>query len=457
MYFYTMFHTPYTMKNTIIFFLLTLVCSTLNAQTCPTCPPCTSTNEADLTSISDGDVICIDLNGGSSNINGTIGNGESAIICVQNGITFNFLNNNLNPTGSGELTIINNGIMRTTNFNVRGGQTVTNCGQWDNAGSLTVDGGVENYGSTNISGNINVNTNSEQFDNYGDMTISGNATFNSNNDMYNEGNLTTTGSFTLNSNANFCGPQDGSCGRFVVNGNAIINNNAGFGDNGNSSSANSPCGALDLCNSAEDRTGFDTDNNGEIGPDVTYCDCTNTPLPVSFLSFEAIATQNAVLLRWQTASEEENSYFAIERSTDGRIFQEIGQVRGSGTTYERQNYTWMDENPLHGGAYYRLRQVDYDGAFSFSKVRYVKWFRPQDALQVYPNPAQDELTVLINPELRSAQLQLTSLSGEVVAEKFSTELTDGKIVWRGLAHLQGFYVLRLRHERFVQQVKVLFR
>lgn len=117
-------------------------------------------------------------------------------------------------------------------------------------------------------------------------------------------------------------------------------------------------------------------------------------LPVNLLAFEA-QFQNINLnvnLHWATASEQNNSHFSLERSTDSRIFSEIATIPGGGTTDGPRTYTYTDRNPAPGVNYYRLKQVDYDGTFSYSPIISVN-NRERGNLQVYPSPADDVLTV----------------------------------------------------------------
>ncbi|MCB0636557.1 MAG: T9SS type A sorting domain-containing protein, partial [Lewinella sp.] len=129
-------------------------------------------------------------------------------------------------------------------------------------------------------------------------------------------------------------------------------------------------------------------------PTVTCEDVILTAaLPVSWLSFAATAEADAVYLRWQTSAEEDNDYFAVEWSTDGRSFTEIGQVKGAGTIAEVQAYDYPHRPPVAGAQYYRLRQVDFDGTVDYSPVRRVDWGRLRADWQVFPNPATDQITL----------------------------------------------------------------
>jgi hypothetical protein len=92
---------------------------------------------------------------------------------------------------------------------------------------------------------------------------------------------------------------------------------------------------------------------------------TTLPLPVELIQFSALKQTDGVLLNWTTASEINNDYFDIERSINGIDFEQIGRLAGSGTTSEIRKYSFTDRE-TRSSSYYRLKQVDFDGAFEFS-------------------------------------------------------------------------------------------
>jgi type 1 fimbria pilin len=110
-------------------------------------------------------------------------------------------------------------------------------------------------------------------------------------------------------------------------------------------------------------------------------------LPVALLSFDAVVSNNEVVLQWTTASEINNDYFSIERSTDGRSFETVGIVNGAGNSNRLITYTKNDPEPVKGISYYRLKQIDYDGSFEYSQLVSVKFSetKPSEIL-LYPNP-----------------------------------------------------------------------
>lgn len=120
-------------------------------------------------------------------------------------------------------------------------------------------------------------------------------------------------------------------------------------------------------------------------------------LPVELLKFDANYQKNSskVNLEWQTASELQNEKFEIEESQDGREFQKIGEVEGRGTTHELQDYTFEVKKPRYGISYYRLKQIDFDGQFEYSKVLSVNFKGENEEVgEFYPNPSKSGMVYL---------------------------------------------------------------
>lgn len=114
----------------------------------------------------------------------------------------------------------------------------------------------------------------------------------------------------------------------------------------------------------------------------------NQILPIKLKSFKATLTQGVVKLDWITVTEIDNAWFTIERSSNGIKFDSLFSVEGAGNSKEVNYYHETDERPLRGTSYYRLRQTDYDGRFTYSDV--VRVYNPYTvapAVVVYPNPA----------------------------------------------------------------------
>ncbi len=142
-------------------------------------------------------------------------------------------------------------------------------------------------------------------------------------------------------------------------------------------------------------------------------------LPVELISFTAKEENNTIALGWKTASEIDNDFFSVERSSNGVDFFEIGQVEGNGTTNELQVYDFVDKSPLNGVSYYRLRQVDYDGAFEYSNVADVSIALANFAFNVYPNPIENNRAIIemLNVGEGDASIRVYNSVGKVVLNK----------------------------------------
>lgn len=108
--------------------------------------------------------------------------------------------------------------------------------------------------------------------------------------------------------------------------------------------------------------------------------CYFAGLPISLLYFDARKVDDIVRLGWATASETNNDYFAVERSTNGKGFHQLGIVDGAGNSTDTRVYSYTDFIP-YSENYYRLSQHDYDGKIQLSEIRYVKM--TDDCIQVF--------------------------------------------------------------------------
>ena len=148
-------------------------------------------------------------------------------------------------------------------------------------------------------------------------------------------------------------------------------------------------------------------------------------LPIELADFTARAEKNEVVLNWTTATETNNHYFTLERSMDGRSFHEIERVEGAGNSTETLFYTFIDKQPLQGTSYYRLKQTDFDGAFTYSKTVAVEVLTDLE-VSLYPNPAvngQFQLQFSTEQE-QKLSLEIYNHSGALVYAK-QQRLTSG--------------------------------
>ncbi len=142
-------------------------------------------------------------------------------------------------------------------------------------------------------------------------------------------------------------------------------------------------------------------------------------LPIELLAFQAKAQDNySTLINWQTASEYNNEFFTVERSVDGRTFLPLKKIPGAGFSNTEVSYHTTDTNPQIGINYYRLKQTDFDGAFTYSEIRNVVFQRSTKVgLKVYPNPTAAEAIVSFLPVATTGTIHVFDTKGQLVQQQ----------------------------------------
>ena len=209
-------------------------------------------------------------------------------------------------------------------------------------------------------------------------------------------------------------------------------------------------------------TGSQVDNNGNPGSISTnrfhciyfgYVGGTLGLLPVTYQSFTAILNNNAVSLNWTTSAEVDNSYFEVERSFDEVNFSTAGIVLGALSVNKGVNqYSFKDNDPGIAGhkiIYYRLKQVDVDGNYTYSVVKVVRISNISNqtvAVQVMPNPYMDKLNVNFESQNEGkAEIRMISASGIIVKKMESTISKGSNTIQLGdlSSQLPGMYIINI--------------
>ncbi|MBC3541805.1 T9SS type A sorting domain-containing protein [Rufibacter sp. H-1] len=204
-------------------------------------------------------------------------------------------------------------------------------------------------------------------------------------------------------------------------------------------------------------TGTDRGNYNLTGVATTLATIDPTPLPITLTSFTATAQKGGVSLAWTTAAEKDNDFFQVERSTDGRNFSTIGKVKGNGTSLVLQNYSFQDAATPAGTLYYRLKQVDFDGKFEYTKTIAVEKKAIAAAnvtLKAYPNPTPDAVNLdLTQAAASDITIGVYGLNGRLVK---TLTVTGGSIQKVDLSDVAvGTYLLRITGEGFQTTLRVL--
>ncbi|HKK78068.1 MAG TPA: matrixin family metalloprotease [Phaeodactylibacter sp.] len=173
-------------------------------------------------------------------------------------------------------------------------------------------------------------------------------------------------------------------------------------------------------------------------------------LPVELLHFQARRSGSRAELEWATATELNNDYFTLERSADGRQYQEIAQVMGAGTVQQQRVYRFEDREPVPGINYYRLWQTDYDGQKTMIGERSLRFPTQQGRLWVFQvvQGGQLEAVYESTKATGTAELQLLNVQGRLMWNR-EVRYTGGRAsIAQPLPNLpSGMYILQLQDGR----------
>jgi hypothetical protein len=188
-----------------------------------------------------------------------------------------------------------------------------------------------------------------------------------------------------------------------------------------------------------------TDVVGASGSDSTSVIVTNSALPVELVYFRADKKGSGNVLQWATASEQNNDYFAIERSTDGVTFYTIGSVPGVGNSSTMHQYSFVDTKSPAGTVYYRLRQVDKDAKFKFSVVATISGNGKAAGEKMYPNTVVDNLTIsLANTVAGNGFVSVFDIAGRKIKEKSFSKTADSFTTTLNMNELHsGVYIVQV--------------
>ncbi len=296
------------------------------------------------------------------------------------------ISNNSTTTLTNDVTLTGtaHSISSGSSFIVPTGKVLTNNGTITQSGTLTINGTMAGTGT--VAGNLSNNTAISPGNSAGTLTVSGN---------YTAGASSTT-------NIELGGASAGQFDVLAVGGTAALNGTLNVTLINGYTPAN---GAKFLFLTHGSGSGSFTTQNLPAGYTWTLNYLSNGvelesggPLPIELTHFDATLLEKQVALTWTTATEINNEYFLVQHSADGRNYTDIGMVPGAGTTTQAQSYSYQHQTPTRGANYYRLQQVDYDGAFSFSPIRVVELggvnTTTADNWSIRPTIASDQINLL---------------------------------------------------------------
>ena len=251
--------------------------------------------------------------------------------------------------------------------------------------------------------------------------------------------------------------QDGESG--TAGGHNAGTGGPGEGDGGDGGSIFEDGFSGDMPGAGGGGKGYGTSNISGVGADGRVIIEVQNVLPVELISFKGKPVDGAVHLNWLTASEINNEKFLVERSRDGKQFRQIGKIAGSGTSYQQNNYRFIDDQPLAGLNYYRFKQIDYDGTFAYSSVISIEMDAVGDNFEIFPNPVKDALR--LNPTIPehkfpegNMKVKLYSIEGDLMkkSEKPFGDLTlDVRNISPGIYLLNVQYGSKSFTKRIIKQ------
>ncbi len=170
--------------------------------------------------------------------------------------------------------------------------------------------------------------------------------------------------------------------------------------------------------------------------------CTTTALPVELVEFKAEKKQRSIDLTWETVSENNSDFFEIERSTDMANWTSIGAIDAAGNSNELLRYLFVDYDLSSEIIYYRLKQVDFDGSYSYSAIKSVST-EMENQISAFPNPVQNVLTIK-GKVLAIADIQIFDLLGREVTSLVEMREVSNKEISIDLTKLtSNMYLLKI--------------
>ncbi|MBL4624148.1 MAG: T9SS type A sorting domain-containing protein [Flavobacteriales bacterium] len=182
-----------------------------------------------------------------------------------------------------------------------------------------------------------------------------------------------------------------------------------------------------------------------------------SPLPIELINLKAIINNGRVDIYWTTTTEINNAFFTIEKSTDAKEWEKIIDIEGSGNSTGLIDYEASDDNPWEGTSYYRLKQTDYDGAYTYSTIVSVEYFNFDDNerpdIRLSPNPFTANLTILLD-NIEEPSVIITGFTGTCVASQI---IDNETYIWNSESLPEGIYFIFILEKLTLIEVKKVIK
>jgi hypothetical protein len=191
---------------------------------------------------------------------------------------------------------------------------------------------------------------------------------------------------------------------------------------------------------------FQTTYSGNSDVFITKLDLPDGSLPIVLLNFEVAVNQSTVDIFWSTAGEVNNDHFVVEKSKDGRVWEAVLRTPGAGNSNTTRHYRGKDSHPYKGTSYYRLKQVDLDGRFTYSSIRIVH-FNSTTVFSIAPNPSKGSFII---QSANGGVFELLDATGKVL--RSYTISSTQQTIHQTLA--AGMYFVREKQSGTMQKLLV---
>lgn len=173
--------------------------------------------------------------------------------------------------------------------------------------------------------------------------------------------------------------------------------------------------------------------DGQVSPSEGTAD-SSAVLPIELAYFRTSTNSNEIILHWATYAEIDNDFFSIQKSIDMRNWESIAQIDGQGNANEVHEYSFIDTYPVKGTSYYRIKQTDFDGRFSYTHVVLVNI--GVQSFSLFPNPSNGVFTILSSDEIDIEDVSIFDVAGNETPFQYTVQDTEIAIdlgaVYKGL-------------------------
>ena len=170
-----------------------------------------------------------------------------------------------------------------------------------------------------------------------------------------------------------------------------------------------------------------------------------TPLPIELIKFKITNINNtSIKIEWATMSEINNDYFTIERSLHGINWEITDRINGAGNSSSLLTYSSLDNSPYNGLSYYRLKQTDFNGTYSYSAIKSISIQHSSKAIKIYPNPTNSKITIT-GDRTELTHIEIYNILGMNVTMQTSLQANSEEKIIIDLSHLtNGIYYIKTK-------------